>query len=468
MGQHADARPLMDAIRDSFTTSSILQDKEIKDYESRTKGKSGLPAEVLFQVSTVNENAPSSTELKKKYDDVLVSARKRLELLKSQRNALRGLLDEKESHHNHTVGRTPRQYQLEVKEVFSRYRSKIGIIRRLMSRDIGSVSLDAELMTYHNAEQKYVERVADYASDVAQRYAEINQESSTLIPQRLISVLRSYGKICAQQTNCEIQLARSTAFLTSLSINDGSHLEMTTLSMTTLLRDIRSRTATCIKRKLEDVSEDAFKDLSGEVHAYLLSENLQRQDAYIRTMQACIRAYMLQRLRIHCFQVLVDIVCRKRDMLFDSVSRAKSCCSSSNNLFGADARTDSMELKIVPSETDAMIPMNPGAAHIGSFIENLLIDEVESSFFSSLLEDASCVVQDMKDRIGARKHWLDFEPSSQFNRTTSDLEDMLTSTSSVVEALVRHYNALLDGVNSTISSPNKSWIKRITVKHSVS
>ncbi|CAN8074015.1 unnamed protein product [Agarophyton chilense] len=230
--------------------------------------------------------------------------------------------------------------------------------------------------------------------------------------------------------------------------------------MNTLLRDIRSRAATCVKRKLEDVYEDAFKDLAGEVQAYLLSENLQRQDAYIRTMQACIRAYMLQRLRIHCFQVLVDTICRKRDMLFDSMSGIVSSCTSAKGLIRKETEPGWMEMGSQHGDTIAINHTNNTTAfRVEKVVERSMVDEVEYVFFSSLRRDASDIVQYLKDNIGARKRWIDLESPVEFHRTAKDFEELLTSSSLVLESLVRHFEALLNGTISAVNSLPKSMLK---------
>ncbi|CAN8074016.1 unnamed protein product [Agarophyton chilense] len=191
MGQYPDASPLFEAIRDSFTVSSVLEEKGADDFETWKK-KSVFPFALLLQASTATSNVYYSSDLKKQYDQRVNSAHKRLDLLKGQRAILQRLLEEKASKKTHSFSRITGKQQPQFNQVVSRYQSKIRILRRLTCRDIGSVSLDTNLVNYHETEQKYVERIADYASDVAQRYVEVNQGDTAQIPPRLISVLRSY------------------------------------------------------------------------------------------------------------------------------------------------------------------------------------------------------------------------------------------------------------------------------------
>lgn len=463
MAEYPDALPLFDAIRSSFTSASILSEKEADDCARYKLRNPHLPRLLLSEASTAIENAPLSRDVQALYDERITSAQKRLQSLKDQRSILRELLDQKKSKTASSSNRTKIRKPTQVKELSSRYRSKIELLRRFESRDIGSVVLDSDLTRYHEAEYRYIERVADYASEVAREYVEASQKSSVQTPSRLVSVIRSYGKICAQQTGCEVQLARDTAFLTSLTINDGSYLEMTNPVMNARLTDLRSRTATALKRKMADVSEDASRDLNGEVQAFLMSKNLQKQDAYIGTMQACIKAYMDQRLRIHCFQALRQAMSLKRDRLLESISKIKAYSAEAETPAESEPTTKALEVGTGKALLSIIYANQRYAQHI---VGNCFEDELESSVFSSAQSDASNIMQHLKDSIGTNKGWLDLGPPAQFSQLMVDMEEVLSSTSPVVDALVRHYETVRRGTDSSIRAPNLSWVKTINARHS--
>lgn len=466
MAEYPDALPLLDAIRSSFKPASILSEKEADDCARYELRNPHFPRTLLSEASKAIEHAPLSRDVHTLYEERKSAARKRLEVLKDQRSILRDVLDQKKSRTGSPSACTMRKKPLQIKELSSRYRSKMELLRRVESRDIGSVVLDSDLTRYHEAEHRYIERVADYASEAAREYVAASQESTVQMPSRLISVIRSYGKICAQQTTCEVQLARITAFLTSLTINDGSYLEMTTSAMNARLEDLRSRTATALKRKIADVSEDASRDLNGEIQAFLISKYLQKQDAYIGTMQVCINAYMEQRLRIHCFQALTQAISHKRDALLESISKIKACSKQVETCAISESATETLEVRNTRLDSNALLNIIYANQRYAEHITESFEDELESSMFSSTKSDSSSIIQHLKDSIGVKNGLLDLGSPAQFSRLVMDMEEALSSTSPVVDSLFRQYETVRKGTDSSGRAANLSWVKRINDRKS--
>lgn len=465
MKEFPDALPLLEAISNSFTKSSVLSESEADNYHRFIAEKPALQAPFLYQASDAIENAPELSNIQTLRVHRLKSAQSRLQLLKKQKLLLRELVDKKKTRRNTCSHPRKPQRAVEINELCTQYRSKIEILRRLERREAASIMLDSDLMRYCGAEQLFVERIADFASGVFLRYTKAIQESSDSFSIRLLSVVGSYGKLCAQQAKYEAHLARDTAFLTSLSINDGSYLEMTNSSMSNLLEELRFRTVSALKGKMADVCDNACKDLSSEVHAFTLSESLRKQEDYIETMQLCVQMYMKQRLRIHCFRLLAEFISEKRDSMF------KYICELSSYIREQEAISENGSSSGSGEGITSVYKVVKGSKRTDSFYTYTTLveagvqaDMIESSVFSSALHDARSVMTELKQRVGIKGDGLDLEYPPLFTEMVPDLEKVLSSNQSVLDFLLHRSENLREGAGGVAQSSNKFWAKRVNGK----
>lgn len=467
MTAYPDAQELLHAIKSSFKPSSVLSECESNEYESFIASRRAIPQQYVFLASDPHLRT-SPFFLNEEHNNVFQSAKNRLKFLEEQREVLRDAVDEEQSQAV-SPAEIPSLRPSRTRERFIRFRSMLQTLHQ-QSRDIaGSSSPYSELLRHHDKELAQMKCLADSSAHLCPAPIKEAQALQDCAHRLVKNAVASYTQARSKQISLEALLARDTAMLAALCLNDVTYLEMTAASMTSQIKDLRTRGEDLLQKKISSLSSADEEMLWNRIEALSLNDGIQRCQTYAKSMEACIEALVAQRFRTSCFHSAAEFQERLKEYLhaciqgltpslspvkdsddasglhIDEISPRNTACRSSSTVFG--------RLEIINCTSNGQKQRDLS-----------FLDALQATIFSSAVEDSSTMIKDLKEKVGSSEKSLELCPHPKFVKLIEDLEQTVESNTVLLDALLRKRDSIVSGSRDPPQSPNKSWIRRINAR----
>lgn len=469
------SRTLLDAISSSFSEHCVLSPQQAQRYRvllnKPTLSEPILSDPTFVEAAEVVSSSPPLPGVQELRKIELHSAKKRLQLLKSQKDILRDV-----------VGYKSRRSRLALSP--KTMRSRLSRIARLGEGESNAASRLEQLqyllheMPYthspEGSEDSYLEKEEDLASYLlSQAQQVLSGEFSGAIskkpkPQPSVrEVVKSYGDIKVEQCGHEAQLARTNAILASLQLSNVVLVEISNSTIAPLTADLRTRGAKALKVKAKRTHEDATSILWARIHEITLGETLRRQNAVLVVISSAAKLYLEARIRLLC---LLRFSCMLTNQgilyndLSDSMSRlapgedTKSEPSSAATLSPClspppAAETRACEKAMAVFNSDRL-SLEEGCERYGDPLEegegNAIYDGIQQ--LETLIEDVTSTSQ----FTGSTPR---FEPCPEYAAVLARVESVISENTSILRAVLRKRQSQ----GATASARN--WARTVSAMH---
>lgn len=458
---YPDARPLLEAIQTCFNPQSVLSESETAEFSRITDTRSPLCAiDALFAASPL-EHTTVDCQPDQKRQAQLKSAREHLALLTFQRDALKEAIRNSPMQPRTSACLPDSQCsKFSASDTCFRIRSMLQHLQHHLQRDVVSISFASDFKHYTAKERIHSDIIAAFTAEVSYKQPHAAQHPQFSSNSHIKKIVQSYADLRANHCKTEAQLKREIAIVSSLNSNDGEFLDMTAASMRPH-QDWRVRGITELEGKAKRVSEEASDFLWKKIEVFTLSDSLLKQKSYIDSMDISLRAFIEQRLRIHCFQAIVDLQSTQRNLLEASLQKI---ISQSINPIQLDQNAATNLSSLQPFSALSLGHMSLSESGLENLTSSNSVQEDDN--FSSTVDELLTLLGQFLETTSSKKGSLELQSHPRYSGLVKKLEEVLSGNSIILDALIRKRATIVNGSASPMRQSNHSWISKINSKSS--
>lgn len=501
---YPDARPLLYAIATSFTPGdSVLTAAESRRYAQICSSETSLlpssdvirAAQPLMESPSLPPNpvAAEAAELRKR----LTNVNAQIQLLEDSLRA-EGLdvnFDNSTDHEDKSAHCEDENREVEEYEhldeqsgdpratlsAISAFRNELDVLHHTFrDHSFGS----ANLSNSNEAVFKYVEAEQREARALATIVDNISGPRSASAPHELLqhdefvrTTVHSYAELQARLYAEQARMIRAEAMIASLSSpDDNRYIEMgDTATIESLTAELRARTKTSLAEATQSVAHRAKKAINDRLCADALAQSLEQHTEHIETLEKVVIALVEQRFRILCVQASQHRQAGLYNELFDAIqfllsmsnttpSGAQSTLNSKHEPSQDNISESTSANMSSPFQNEQIMVKGTPSSRKWKEVTNedsaKTIDDLEETIFQQNTQQASSILQEFRQRIGAERDWLDLQTNPNITALIDRLENDLASNTVVLETLLRNRDRIQQGAMST-SSPKHDWVSKV-------